>query len=49
MGIVGDVGSRSDGGGSDVNADAQGRTCVCLRQCRGDGDGCQVCGRQQDI
>ena len=47
-GIIGDVGSRSDGGGSDVNADTRGRTRVRLRRCRGDGDGCQDCGRRWD-
>jgi hypothetical protein len=30
-GIVGNVGSRSDGGGGDVNADARGRTRSCLQ------------------
>ena len=30
IGIVGDIGSHSDGGGSDVYADAQGRMSVRL-------------------
>ncbi len=46
-GIVGDVGSRSDGSGGDVNVDAQGRVCGRLQRSCGNSDGCQVSGQQR--
>ena len=42
MCCVGNVGSRSDGDGGDVNADARGRTRSCLQRCCGNGDGFRV-------